>query len=65
LLNQTAVQVYVNQKVFKVVWSEEGNEIVCGNGITVYAKNVVIAVPIGVLKNQGIQFVPPLPGWKN
>lgn len=56
LVSQANVQVYLNQKVEKITWieSENENEILCENGVTVYAKNVVVAVPIGVLKKESI-----------
>lgn len=54
LVSQANVEVYLNQKVEKITWIESENEILCENGVTVYAKNVVVAVPIGVLKKESI-----------
>ena len=57
-------EVYLNQKVRKVVAKQEQTDVICASGITVSAKNVVFALPIGVLKAKGIQFQPDLPDWK-
>jgi polyamine oxidase len=40
------------------------NYIKCENGKTFSAKNIVIAVPLGVLKSGSIEFSPKLPSWK-
>ena len=45
---------YLNQKIKKVAWKDGENQITWSNGIFVLAKNVVVAVPIGVLKAKGI-----------
>jgi lysine-specific histone demethylase 1 len=39
-------------------------KIVCTNGQIFDADEVVITVPLGVLKNDGVDFDPPLPSWK-
>lgn len=64
LAMSASFDVFLNQKVRKVAWSEEESQITVGNGVQVYAKNVVFAVPIGVLKAKSIEFSPNLPGWK-
>ena len=38
--------------------------ITCEDGETFEADNVVLTVPLGVLKQQSISFEPGLPGWK-
>ena len=47
-----------------VIENEGRSEIVCANGTSIYAKNVVVAVPVGVLKANAIKFEPRLPDWK-
>jgi predicted NAD/FAD-dependent oxidoreductase len=54
LASTTNFDVYLNQKVKKVIWKEGESDVVCASGITVSAKNVVMALPIGVLKAKGI-----------
>ena len=50
LVSQANVEVYLKYKVQSVKWIGNENQIVCKNGITVYAKNVVVAIPLGPLK---------------
>ncbi|KAF7508015.1 hypothetical protein GJ744_009912 [Endocarpon pusillum] len=38
--------------------------VTCEDGTVIEADKVVITVPLGVLKQQSIQFHPPLPQWK-
>ncbi|KZZ87584.1 anon-37Cs-like protein [Ascosphaera apis ARSEF 7405] len=38
--------------------------IICEDGEVVHANKILITVPLGVLKDQSIKFVPPLPDWK-
>ncbi len=64
LASQARFDIYLNQKIQKISWNEDHNEIVCQGGITVYAKNVVVSVPLGVLKANSIKFEPSLPDWK-
>ncbi len=40
------------------------NKVICANGASIYARSIVINVPIGVLKSNGISFSPELPEWK-
>lgn len=45
--------------------SQNGKAIVlCEDGEIIHADKVVLTAPLGVLKQQSIQFVPPLPEWK-
>jgi monoamine oxidase len=39
-------------------------EVFCENGEVIQADKVVLTAPLGVLKQQSIQFEPPLPDWK-
>jgi monoamine oxidase len=39
--------------------------VTCGDGQVIEADKVILTVPLGVLKQQSIQFIPPLPDWKN
>jgi monoamine oxidase len=38
--------------------------LTCEDGEVIEADKVVLTVPLGVLKQQAIQFTPPLPDWK-
>jgi monoamine oxidase len=38
--------------------------VTCEDGEVIEADKVILTVPLGVLKQQSIQFVPPLPKWK-
>ena len=47
--------------------SENGEglaKVTCGNGEMVEADQVVLTVPLGVVKESGLKFSPPLPEWK-
>jgi lysine-specific histone demethylase 1 len=39
-------------------------QVVCHNGETIEADEVVLTTPLGVLKSGSIKFQPPLPDWK-
>lgn len=54
LASKASFDVYLNQKIKQVAWKGGLSEVLCSNGIAVSAKNVVLAVPIGVLKAKGI-----------
>lgn len=54
LSQEADVEVYLNQKVRKIVWKEGESEVICGSGASVFTKSVVLAVPIGVLKSKYI-----------
>lgn len=38
--------------------------VTCEDGEVIEADKIVLTAPLGVLKQQSIQFVPPLPDWK-
>lgn len=44
--------------------SEYTTKVVCTDGTTIEADEVVVTAPLGVLKSDMIDFDPPLPGWK-
>lgn len=39
-------------------------KVICEDGEVIEADKVVLTAPLGVLKEQSIEFVPPLPDWK-
>lgn len=39
-------------------------KVMCENGIEIDADYVVSTIPLGVLKHGNVEFVPPLPSWK-
>lgn len=45
--------------------SSKRHTIVCEDGETVEADQIVISTPLGVLKSRAINFSPPLPHWKS
>lgn len=54
------LDIRLNQVVTSVVWSAERARVDTATG-TFDARNVVVTVPLGVLKSGAIQFVPALP----
>ena len=44
--------------------SEYTTKVVCTDGEVIEADEVVVTAPLGVLKDDVIDFDPPLPGWK-
>ncbi|KAK5172331.1 uncharacterized protein LTR77_003969 [Saxophila tyrrhenica] len=44
--------------------SEYTTKVVCSDGQIIEADQVVMTVPLGVLKDDVVDFDPPLPGWK-
>ncbi|KAI5304722.1 hypothetical protein KEM56_006061 [Ascosphaera pollenicola] len=38
--------------------------VFCEDGEVIHANRILLTVPLGVLKDQSIKFVPPLPDWK-
>lgn len=61
LLNKNLIR--LNQVVEQITYNEEGVSVMA-NGIAYTADYVICTVPLGVLKNKGIDFQPPLPDWK-
>jgi len=45
--------------------SEYSTKVVCSDGQVIEADQVVLTIPLGVLKEDAVDFDPPLPGWKN
>lgn len=64
LLKNSFIKVLLNHRVIEITYKNGINTIKCANGAVFASKNVIISVPIGVLKNNGIKFTPPLPSWK-
>lgn len=62
------LDVRTNKAVKKIEYSAAGSQgsatITCEDGESIEADRVVMAAPLGVLKEQSIQFDPPLPQWK-
>jgi monoamine oxidase len=57
-----------NKAVKKISYSAAGKQgratVTCEDGESIEADKVVFTAPLGVLKEQSIQFDPPLPQWK-
>ena len=49
---------------YSAVGSQDKATVTCEDGESIEADKVVMAAPLGVLKEQSIQFDPPLPQWK-
>jgi lysine-specific histone demethylase 1 len=65
LSKNSNIKVLLNSKVVKIIHHDDGtNEVKCSNGQSYFGQNVVVSVPLGVLKASGIEFDPPLPSWK-
>ena len=62
------LDVRTNKAVKSIKYSAAGKQgratITCEDGESIEADKVVFAAPLGVLKEQSIQFDPPLPQWK-
>ena len=62
------LDVRTNKAVKSIKYSAVGSQgratITCEDGESIEADKVVMAAPLGVLKEQSIQFDPPLPQWK-
>jgi monoamine oxidase len=57
------LNIQLNQRVTSIDYSNE-QAIIVHNGITSEADYVLVTVPLGVLKNNAIQFTPSLPATK-
>lgn len=44
---------------------EHTTKVVCSDGQVIEADQVILTVPLGVLKADDVDFDPPLPSWKN
>lgn len=64
----TTLDVRTNKAVKSIRYGGAGNKskatITCDDGESFDADRVVFTAPLGVLKEQNIQFEPPLPQWK-
>ncbi|KIV95536.1 hypothetical protein PV10_03176 [Exophiala mesophila] len=62
------LDVRTNKAVKSIKYSAAGTQgkatVTCEDGQSIEADKVVFAAPLGVLKEQSIQFDPPLPQWK-
>lgn len=62
------LDVRTNKPVKTIKYSAAGSQgkatITCEDGQSIEADRVVFSAPLGVLKDQSIQFDPPLPQWK-
>ncbi|UPT63015.1 MAG: FAD-dependent oxidoreductase [Hyphomonadaceae bacterium JAD_PAG50586_4] len=58
------LDIRLNSVVSKVRWDEGGAELVLSTGETRRADQVIVTVPLGVLKSGAIRFTPDLPGDK-
>ncbi|KAF2482210.1 flavin-containing amine oxidoreductase-domain containing protein [Neohortaea acidophila] len=54
--------IHYNQDAFSE--SDYSTKVVCTDGEVIEADEVVLTVPLGVLKSDMIDFDPPLPAWK-
>ena len=59
------MKILLNHQVSQVTYDGTNTMVSCLNGQVFIAKNIVIAVPLGVLKSGSIQFTPNLPSWKS
>ena len=67
----TKLDVRFDQVVDSIHYNDEDyrpeeytTKVVCTNGEVIEADEVVLTVPLGILKAETIDFDPPLPGWK-
>lgn len=51
-------------RVSKIVRGKKGVEVTTDNGKTFWADAAIVAIPLGVLKANLIEFKPKLPDWK-
>jgi monoamine oxidase len=61
------LDVQKRSSVKRIVYNSEGtsaSKIECDDGKTIQADYIVSTIPLGVLKQQSIQFEPILPDWK-
>jgi monoamine oxidase len=58
------LDIRLNAIVSEVRWGEGGVALVLGNGDVLRAGQVIVTVPLGVLKSGNLRFVPELPGDK-
>jgi hypothetical protein len=57
-------KIKTNTPVVKIDQSGDVVEVYTTNGQVIYARSVIVTVPLGVLKKSDIEFVPPLNGAK-
>lgn len=65
----TPLDVRTNKVVRKISYDSKGSSkdralVYCDDGETIAADKVVFTAPLGVLKKEAVEFVPPLPDWK-
>ena len=58
------IKVLTNHQVTEVTFNGTNNIVKCSNGLTFEAPNIIVSVPIGVLKSNSIRFNPELPPWQ-
>lgn len=59
------IKVLLNHQVVEIIREANGKSLVkCSNGESFEAPNVVISVPLGILKMNAIRFTPDIPAWK-
>ncbi|KAI5798997.1 flavin-containing amine oxidoreductase-domain containing protein [Geopyxis carbonaria] len=58
------LDVRTKHAVKKVTYASDVCTVLCENGQVIAADQVVVTLPLGVLKAQGVEFDPPLPDWK-
>jgi lysine-specific histone demethylase 1 len=62
------LDVRINKAVKSIKYSAAGAQgkatVTCEDGQSIEADKIVFAAPLGVLKEQSIEFDPPLPQWK-
>ena len=59
------IKVILNHQVVEIESNEVGSRVRCSNDAIFIGSNVVIAIPLGPLKNNSIKFIPELPSWKH
>lgn len=60
------LEIQYGHHVVRVDYSKSKyTKLVCTNGIVIRARKVISSIPLGVLQSGDVQFIPPLPEWKN
>lgn len=61
------LDVRTSKVITEIRWDEQsqgGATVKCEDDEEIFADKVVLTAPLGVLKRESIEFVPPLPDWK-
>lgn len=64
LTQHSNIDTRISHKVISITEENGVSTVKCSNGFEATALRVIVAVPIGVLKDSAITFSPALPSWK-